>query len=151
MILSTQILSDTGTTWNIFGTPVKAAGFYGKNPPLHTVSLTCNNFVGRFFIYATLENTISDADTNNGWFPIYLDPDNGTEYLEFPLEKDKLKASTGIYGYQTSETFCQTFVGNFTFVKVLIQRDYLKNSALQPITSSDTNSVGKISQVLINF
>ena len=151
MILSTLMLSDTGVSWNIESTPVKAAGFYGKTPPLHTVSFSLNNFVGRFYILATLENTVKEADDNNGWFPIILDHVNSTSYIEFPLEKDKLKPSLGLYGYQTTETFCQTFVGNFTFIKVQLQRDYLKNSAIQPISSSDQTSVGRISAAHINF
>ena len=151
MILSTQILSDTGVSWNIESTPIKAAGFYCKNPPQHTVSFSLNNFVGRFYILATLENSIQEADTNNGWFPIYIDQDSTNPYLEFPLQKNKLTPSTGLYGYQTTGTFCQTFIGNFTFVKVQIKRDYLKDSTTQSITASDNVSTGKVSSVLINF
>lgn len=151
-ILSRQILSDTGTEWNKLSDPIKAAGWYGRTPGLHTISFTMRNFVGRIYVLATLENTPEKADANNGWFPINL-VGNSVPWLQLPTPDDSVKVvlPTSKYGYQSTGTFCETFFGNITYLKVGIDRDYLKDSSKETIDDADKYSVGRLEQVLINF
>lgn len=148
-ILSKQVLSDSGTEWNKLSAPIEAAGWFGRTPGLHTLSFTVRNFVGRIYVLATLENDPALADRNQGWFPIYIGGDT-VPWVEFPTAADKASRpplTTSKHGYQTTGTFCETFFGNFTYLKVGFDRDYLTT---KPVTA-DTIAVGKVEQVLLNF
>lgn len=147
-ILSRQVLSDTGIEWNIVSEPIKAAGWYGRTTGLHTMSFTLRNFVGRVYVVATLENSPEDADRNGGWFPICIGTSE-VPWIEFPTVADSNKPVLPIskHGYQTTGTFCDTFFGNFTYLKVGLDRDYLTTTP----ESADTISVGKLETVLLNF
>ncbi len=164
-ILSKTVLSDTGSQWNGLSDPIKAAGWYGRTNGLHTISFTLRNFVGRIYVVATLENSPEEADANESWVPIKL---AGTDcpWIQFPVGDDANKTPSieGLYGYQTTGTFVDTFIGNFTYIKVGFDRDYLgptQEDFDEQTQTSDTASsafsipeliaVGRIEQVLINF
>lgn len=147
-LVSKQALTDTGTKWNVLGDAIPAAGFYGRTSGLHTMAFTLRNFVGRIYVVATLENSVAEADANNGWFPIHIGGNDNSPWIEFP---GHTAPGTGLYGYQTSGTFCETFFGNFTYLRVGVDRDYLKDSATMPISTADNASVGKIETVLVNY
>ena len=147
-ILSRLVLADTGANWNALGEPIPAAGYYGRTSGLHTMSFTVRNFVGRIYVVATLENTVQDADANDGWFPIFIGGNDNSPWVEFP---PVYAPGTGLYGKQTTGTFCETFFGNFTYIRAGIDRDYLKDSSKFPITEGDKQSVGNVQTVLINF
>lgn len=164
-ILSTPVLSDTGSNWNGLSDPIKAAGWYGRTNGLHTISFTLRDFVGRIYVVATLENSPEDADANNSWFPIQL-AGTSCPWIEFPVkaDQDKPAENTSLYGFQTTGTFVDTFMGNFTYIKVGYDRDYLGKTPedFEDVDSSgDTASgafnipeliaVGRIEQVLINY
>lgn len=153
-ILSRTVLSDTGTNWNMVSEPLRAAGWYGRTPGLHTISFTLRNFVGRIYVLATLENSTEAADANNGWFPIYMAGVESVPWVQFPpqdAQNTQPVFPTQRYGTQTTGTFCETFFGNFTFLKAGIDRDYLKDSATNIIDDNDKYAVGKLEQILINF
>lgn len=147
-ILSRQVLSDTGTEWNKLSEPVKAAGWYGRTAGMHTIAFTLRNFVGRIYILATLENSPEEADANNSWFTIQM---VGTcyQWIEFPTARDKDKPTlpVSMHGFQTTGTFCETFVGNFTYIKVGMDRDALTTTP----QTADHTAVGKLESVMLNF
>lgn len=147
-LISKQALTDTGINWNVLGDAIPAAGYYGRTSGLHTMAFTIRNFVGRIYVVATLENSVAEADAKNGWFPIHIGGADNSPWVEFPGNGNP---GTGLYGYQTSGTFCETFFGNFTYLRVGIDRDYLKDSSTQVIGPADTASVGKIETVLLNY
>lgn len=67
---SRNLMSDSGTNWYFEGEPIEAAGYYGITTGNHTVSISVQNFVGRVFLFGTLEDTPEKADLNDGWFLI---------------------------------------------------------------------------------
>lgn len=153
-ILSRTVLSDTGNNWNKLSDPIKAAGWYGRTPGLHTMSFTLRNFVGRVYVLATLENSPEAADVNGGWFPIYLTSNDDAPWVQLPAQStiNTVSFAPGlVYGAQTTGTFCETFFGNFTYIKAGIDRDYLKDSATHVIEPSDGYAVGNLEQILMNF
>lgn len=147
-ILSKVALSDTGVEWNKLSDPIEASGWYGRTSGLHTISFTLSKFVGRLYVLATLENSPEEADKNKGWFPIVLG--GSVPWIEFPIAGD-MRPALGKYGVQTSGTMVETFFGNFTYLKVGLERDHLKDSSALTIDESDKQSVGRIEQVLLNF
>lgn len=84
--------------------PVKGDGYYGFADGLQTMSFHLSNFTGRVYVEATL----LEAPTESDWFLIGLDID--TEYMELTAE---------------TKTFGSSFQGNFVYLRVRIDRDYL--------------------------
>lgn len=129
--------------WNENSVQLPAAGYYGVTSGRHTIAITLNNFVGRISVQASLANN----PTENDWFDIKF-CDSGLDYIEFtdsqvynPLQ-NAMVAEQGSTG-----TFAETVIGNFTYLRVCISRDYIA-------TVPDENQkrvVGKIAQALINF
>jgi len=95
------------------GLPVRAAGWFGPNDGLHTFSVQTANFRGRLSLQASLA-TDPQADD---WFSILA---GGRAYLEYP-GVNTLPTITGgdtsIIGFN--------FLGNITWVRAIIDRDYL--------------------------
>ena len=68
MTLRSRIMmSDTGTSWNFEGPPVEASGYYGVTSGDHSIAMSVHSFVGRIYLYGTLENSPEEADDNDGW------------------------------------------------------------------------------------
>lgn len=84
--------------------PVKGDGYYGYADGLQTMSFHLSNFTGRIYAQATLLEQPEESD----WFPIGLDLD--TDYLEFDQE---------------TKTVGTSFQGNFVYLRVVVDRDYL--------------------------
>lgn len=87
--------------------PVKGDGYYGFADGLQTMSFHFSNFTGRLWVEATLMETPTESD----WFHIDLDID--VPFLE-------MEAHTGTVG--------TSFQGNFVYLRVRIDRDYLGDS-----------------------
>ena len=102
--------------------PVKGDGYYGFADGLHTISFHVNNFTGRIH----LEATIVEEPTDDDWFPIDLD--TLTPYLE-------INAGTITKG--------TSFEGNFVYLRVKIDRDYLGHP------SYDVNQHGVLDKAVI--
>ena len=83
---------------------VKGDGYYGFADGLHTMSFHVSNFTGRIFLEATLLENPTESD----WFLIVLDIE--TDYLEFTNE---------------TTTVGKSFQGNFVYLRVRVDRDYL--------------------------
>lgn len=109
--------------------------FSGMTQNLHTVSISVNNFVGRFYV----EGTIALNPTEDDWFPIYLT--SGTPYREYPINS---VSPTGINdGDTVTEGF--TFRANLLYIRARIDRSYL------PETAYDSAVHGTIDKVILNI
>lgn len=84
--------------------PIKGDGYYGFADGLHTMSFHVSSFTGKIFVEATL----MEQPTADDWFLISLE--NETDYLEFNGQ---------------TKTVGTSFQGNFVYVRVRIDRDYL--------------------------
>ena len=83
---------------------VKGDGYYGFEDGLQTMSFHLSNFTGRIHLEATLILEPSETD----WFEIELDQEH--PYLEFTA---------------SSTTVGTTFQGNFVYIRVKVDREYL--------------------------
>lgn len=129
--------------WNEWSLPLAAGGYYGSTTGLHTISFTLRNFIGRIVVQATLASDPQEHD----WFDIRF-----TECCNYYMEFNDTriydaKTNTIIIDSGTTGTFAETLTGNFTFLRVGVQRGYISHDP------SDTQKRlgGKLEEVLINF
>ena len=130
--------------WNETSLNLPAAGYYGSTSGLHTLAFTLRNFIGRISLQATLASNPCEDD----WFNIKFCNGN-QDYVEItPSEIYNAYNSDHLtYEYGSTGTFSETVIGNFTYLRVVISRDYI---SLNPSPYQEA-SVGKIEECLINF
>jgi hypothetical protein len=102
---NTQIVLTNKAELTYTSDKVKGDGYYGYADGLHTMSFHFKNFQGRIYCQATLVDTPTEDD----WFNIRLD--TNTDYYSYTTQ------STGTVG--------TTFQGNFVWLRVKIDRDYI--------------------------
>lgn len=117
------------------GDAVRADGWYGFTDGLHTVAIYLQNFQGRVRFEASIATEPQEGD----WFPVEI---NGAEFLSFP--KDPL-APTGTTG--DTGTLGMNILGNFTWLRVCIDRSYLSPT---PEAQADIDALGYVDRVLLN-
>jgi hypothetical protein len=117
---SVLMMTNTGTNWNITGEPVRADAYYGYTDGIHTVQVVYQNFVGGFGLQGTLSLNPQPED----WFWIQLNPtgDNIYPYLTYPRAPLYPTGSNG--GDTGTEAF--TFIGNFVYLRAVMNRDYIQ-------------------------
>lgn len=135
--------TNTDYHWNEKTLPLAAGGYYGSTTGLHTLAFTLRNFVGRISVQATLASNPTEED----WFFLQFTETCGI-YLEFS-EQRIYNASTDtiIVNTGTTGTFSETIIGNFTYLRVIIDRDYISTNP----TENQKNMAGCIEEILINF
>lgn len=132
---SILMMTNTSNNKNVVGDKIRTGSFYGRNNGIHTVSVTNFNFIGEFKIQATLSLNPTEAD----WFDIQLN----TKYnqvgpgVRFPLVED-VNGDTGTHAF--------TFVGQFTYVRAVMDREYLGEMTLETIYNH-----GNIDRVLLAY
>lgn len=129
------MLQSTQGQLNVTGLKIRADGWYGLADGLHTVAIYLSDFQGRI----RFEASISLDPTDEDWFPV---PIEGSKYLSFPLD---VLAPTGTNG--DSGTLGLNIVGNFTWLRVRIDRSYILP---EPVTPEDISALGYVDQVLLN-
>lgn len=135
-------MSDTNDVFSLTSEKVKGDGYYGFSDGLHTVSVKFTNFIGGFGIEATLSIDPSEDD----WFPINLSNYNSNNegFIRFPQNE---LAPTGAKGGDTgTEAF--SFIGNFTYVRAVMTRDYFDSVPDNNVVPYD-KSYGAIDRVLL--
>jgi hypothetical protein len=130
---SITMLSATGTDMNKYSTEVKGDSYYGYSDGLHSIQIIYNQFVGRVRIQATLAITPESTD----WFDIVPTTTAGTEFN-----------SGGYVQFNSNEPAnlaeCYTFTGNFTWVRVYMDREHVGDG------STYDSSYGSLSQVILS-
>ncbi|WNA15948.1 hypothetical protein XaC1_305 [Xanthomonas phage XaC1] len=129
--------------WNEKSVSLPAGGYYGSTTGLHTLSFTLRNFVGRISVQATLASIPTEED----WFNIQFG--DKEDYVEITPEQiyDMYNSERVIYAYGSTGTFSKTVIGNFTYLRIVISRDYISTEP----TDYQKQSVGKLEEVLINY
>jgi hypothetical protein len=128
---------NSGKMYNLVSQSIRADGYFGMTDGMHTVQASFTNFTGGFGLQGTLSLNPSDKD----WFWIELKQIldfNTAPFIKFPLNP---LAPTGSAGNGTtyvgdSVNLAWTFIGNFTFIRSVVIRDYLG------LTSPDTFILG---------
>ena len=140
---SITMMSNTGTTWNLVGDPIRGDAYYGYSDAIHTIQVIYQNFVGGFGIQGTLALNPGPED----WFWIKINPwgDVNEPFIPFPMDP---YAPTGQNGGDTgSQAF--TFIGNFVFLRAVLTRDYLQPS---PVNVQWTQwQYGQLDKVLLSL
>lgn len=126
-------MSATGTEMNKYSTVAKGDSYYGFTDGLHTIQVTYNQYVGRLRIQGTLSLTPTDAD----WFDIVPVTTAGTfwnpsGYVQFNANNPA----------DLSEAY--TFQGNFTFIRVYMDREHVGDGATYD------SSYGQVSRVILS-
>lgn len=129
--------------WNEVSLPLAAGGYYGSTSGLHTIAFTLRNFIGRIYVEATLASNPTEAD----WFPIIF-KESCKFYIEFT---DTViynpNSEQTIYQHGTTGTFAENVVGNFTYLRVGVRRDYI---SIEP-TELQKTLAGKLEEIQINY
>ena len=130
---SINMLSATGTTMNQYSTDIKGDSYYGYSDGLHSVQVIYEQFIGRVRIQATL----AIAPESTDWFDLVPTTTSGTEfngagYVQFNSNNPGNLAE------------CYTFTGNYTFVRVYMDREHVGDG-----TTYDS-SYGQIRQVILS-
>lgn len=103
---SVVMMTNTGSLFDVVGEKFRADGYWGNSDGIHTVSATYQNFKGDLYIQGTLSTDPQDGD----WFNIDINPkDHAIDYVVFDGE---------------SGTRAYTFVGNFVYLRAIVNRSY---------------------------
>tara|TARA_B100000902_G_C27207957_1_gene862713 strand:+ start:492 stop:905 length:414 start_codon:yes stop_codon:yes gene_type:complete len=130
---SLNILSGTGTDMNKYSIEAKGDAYYGYSDGHHTVQVIYSQFVGRLRVQATL----SLEPTASEWFDIIPSTVAGTEFNAGGYVQFNSSAPGNV-----SEAY--TFQGNFTYVRVYMDREHVGDG------STYDSSYGQISSVILS-
>lgn len=130
---SIQILGSTGSAMNIQSPAIKADSYYGFTDGLHTIQVVYDQYVGRLRVQCTLSLDPAERD----WFDVSLSSVSGNGFN--PLGLIQYNANN-----PANLTEAYTFQGNFTFLRVLVDRSYIGDGL-----TYDT-SYGQISRVILS-
>ena len=130
---SVTIMSASGTNMNKYSETVKGDSYYGYTDGFHTIQVTYNQYVGRLRIQGTLSLNPTDSD----WFDIVPETTTGGSwnpagYIQFNANNPA----------DLSEAY--SFQGNFTFVRVYMDREHVGDGATYD------SSYGQISRVILS-
>lgn len=130
---SVILMTNTTTRYDVVGEPFRADNWFGYTDGLHTVSVNYVNFKGNFHIQGSLS---TDPADETSWFDIDINSSNNdVPYIEFDGE-------SGISAF--------SFVGNFTFIRAIMNRS--ERTDLEPYSGNSERTAedqGLINQVLL--
>lgn len=128
---SVNIMASSGSEMNKYSEVAKGDSYYGYTDGLHTVQVIYNQFVGRVHVQGTLSLDPQASD----WFDIIPEIVTGNSF-----------SNSGYIEFATATTKSEayTFKGNFTFVRVYLDRTYLNDGVTYD------SSYGQISQVILS-
>jgi hypothetical protein len=130
---SAVIMNATGTNMNAVSAETQADSYYGYTDGLHTLQITYDQFVGRLRVQATLSLNPTATD----WFDILPTSTAGRAFN--PAGFVQFNANDPA---DRSEAY--TFQGNFTFIRVLLDRSHVGDGVTYD------PSYGQISRVVLS-
>ena len=102
---------------------VEGDSYYGYSDGIHTIAISFNSFKGRVSVQGTLALTPTDAD----FFDIQIQGG----YKQFPI--------SGTDGFTGVEAY--TITGNFTYLRVKVDRSYLGDGTTYDSTYGAINYI----------
>lgn len=137
-------MTNTGPNHNLVGDAKRGDSFFGRTDGLHTVQLTVTNFTGSFGLQATLATEPVEAD----WFDINLNANqnvsSASPLISFPVNPAE---PTNVSGFGDDATLAFTFIGNFVWLRAILDR----STIVEPPLKSLTNDLGQIDRVLLSL
>lgn len=130
-----NLLDSTGSAMNEYSDPAQGDSFYGYTDGLHTIQVVYDEFVGRLRIQCTLSLSPTDDD----WFDIIPDITTGDTWNE----EGYIQFSTTSPPTRISEAY--TFRGNYTFVRVYMDRTYMADGVTYD------SSYGQILKAIMSY
>lgn len=127
--------------WNEHTEKLAVGGYYGSTTGTHTIALVLRNFIGRIYIQGTLSSNPEDDE----WFNIPIDGKEYQEYNDSDIYDPNRDTLIRLMG--TTGTYSHNIFGNFTYMRIVIDRDYI---SLNP-TDDQKRVAGKLEEILINF
>ena len=141
---SVLMMSNTGRNHNLTGDKMRADGYYGRTDGIHTVQVVVANFTGSFGIQGTLATEPVEAD----WFDINLNANrnipSASPYVSYPVNP---ASPTNVGGSGDDGTQAFTFVGNFVYLRAILDR----STIVEPGELAATTELGVISKVLLSM
>lgn len=137
------MMTNTGTEWNVIGEKVRADAYYGYTDGIHTVQVIYQNLVGGF----GLQGTLALDPTPEDWFWINLNPNGDVckPFIPFPIDPYDPNGNNG----GDTGSMATTFIGNFVFLRAVLNRDYLQPVPVSP--QWQTWQYGQIDKVLLSL
>lgn len=135
--------TDDNFYWNEVSLNLPAGGYWGSTTGLHTIAFTLREFIGRIYVQATLSSDPQEDD----WFPIKFN-ESCKYYMEF-TDTRIYNSNTGVLMTDpgATGTFAESLTGNFTYLRVGIDRNYISNDP----TLLQKRLAGKLEEIQINY
>ena len=141
---SVLMMTNTGQNHNLTGDKIRADGYFGRTDGIHTVQVVVANFTGSFGIQGTLAIEPVEAD----WFDINVNVNqnvaSASPKVTFPVNP---AAPTNLGGNGDDATLAFTFVGNFVFLRAILDR----STITEPSPQAAVTELGVISKVLLSM
>ncbi len=138
------MMTNTGQNHNLTGDKIRADGYFGRTDGIHTVQVVVANFTGSFGLQGTLAIEPVEAD----WFDINLNVNqnvsSASPNVTFPVNPAE---PTNQGGNGDDATLAFTFVGNFVFLRAILDR----SNITEPSPLAATTELGVISKVLLSM
>jgi hypothetical protein len=128
---SVPVLGPTGEEMSVTSDKVQGDSYFGYTDGLHTIQVEFEGFAGRFRIEATLAIDPSEAD----FFRVPI-PEFTQDGRDFYAQWNPFEPITG--------TFAYTFKGNFTWIRVNMDRSHLADG------ETYDSAYGQINQVIMS-
>ena len=143
---SILMLTNTGREHNKTGEAIRADSYYGRTDGIHTIQVVYSNFTGNF----GLQGTLATEPTEDDWFYINLNANRNVSsanpLVSYPL--DPLNPTGNVNGGGDTGTDAFTFVGNFTFLRAVLDRSNIPEPSG---TGFEPNELGHIDRVLLSM
>ena len=127
---SVLMQSSTGSTMSLTTSNEEGDSYYGYSDGIHTIAISYNSFKGRVSVQGTLALTPTDAD----FFDIQIQGGLTAAaggYKQFP--------TSGTDGFTGVEAY--TITGNFTYLRVKVDRSYLGDGTTYDSTYGAINYI----------
>lgn len=113
------MLTNTNRELNVTGQKIRADHYYAMSDGIHTVQVVFNNFIGGIRLQGTLSLDPEESD----WFDIGLTGCHcsNQKIVKYPKDSSNPTGNNG----GDSGTDAYTFLGNFSYLRVVVDRTYL--------------------------
>lgn len=139
-IKTVPVLADTDVEFNVVSNPIQAGGYYSMSDGKHKLVIyTGTAFVGRII----LEGTLEKEPTENDWFNIPLEH---KPFVEFPIIDPKTDIPCS-----NNKVFEYEFTSLATFIRVKLDREYLKLENPRCFPKCEYNIYGNLRKVLLSY